>query len=134
MVERVWFRLLIRALGVLFLGLSLPTLISLASNIVSALMASNSSPFAGRDWTIYYIGTGLGYSLQAALGVYLLFFAEGLIRKCITDTLGRCPMCQYDLQGQKGDTCPECGTPFRTIVATSPTTKAPTVSANSGTT
>lgn len=114
MVERIWFRLLIRALGVLFIGLSVPAIVSLAGGLASSLTSTNAAALGSSEWTMYYVGTGLGYGLEAGFGIYLLFFGEGLIRKCIADTLGRCAVCQYDLHGQTGDTCPECGTPFRT--------------------
>jgi predicted amidophosphoribosyltransferase len=60
-------------------------------------------------WVWAYVARSLGTVAQLCGGIYLLFFGERLIRRCLQDTIGRCPLCQYDLKGRAGDCCPECG-------------------------
>lgn len=110
MVERAWFRLIVRALGILFLGLGTSELISFGHRLYMQVYyehaAGSTTPLL--PWVSYGIST----LVQPAIGVYLLFFAEGLIRLCLRDSLGRCAYCTFDLRGVKGDVCPECGSPL----------------------
>lgn len=127
MVHRSWFRLSIRAIGILLIGLSLPHVLLTIYDLVARSM--NEAYRSGQPyWYIYELVLILSYASQGIFGVYLLFFAEGLIRKCIADSLGRCAVCQFDLQRVSGNTCPSCGTPFR-AGASDPTTP-PTVGAS----
>lgn len=107
MVDNAWFRLMIRGIGVLLLGLSVPSLFSFVG-MIGSILGMDTGYRDYVSWT--YGGYILAGVAQIAFGIYLLFFAEGLIRRCLSDTIGRCPMCQYDLKGQRNGKCPECGT------------------------
>ncbi len=108
MVDFTWFRLMIRGIGVLLLGLALPEFITLAVWFLQrpAIQVGGFST-ASDLWS--YVPGLIGILLKIGIALYLLFFAEGLIRRCLSDTIGRCPLCQYDLKGRRSGICPECG-------------------------
>jgi len=129
MVDNAWFRLFLRGIGIFLIALAVPSVVQ--SILYAAQWATNAAmmggAYAGFWWTIG--GSLVGSMAQAAFGVYLLFFGEGLIRRCLADTIGRCPVCQYDLKGKRTGKCSECGTdldPFGSPATTSqvpPTTE-----------
>lgn len=110
MVERAWFRLLIRALGVLFVGLGVTGLVDFVYRVIYRI---SIQPQVRMDleW-VHWVAYGTSHLIQPAIGVYLLFFAEGLIRLCLRDAIGRCGYCQFDVSGVLADVCPECGSPL----------------------
>jgi hypothetical protein len=105
-----WFKLLLRAIGILLLGLSLPAVGSLVPYLTSQLDSNiygAPQPSSARMWAsvaVYVTGV-LG---QALLGLYLLTGAPHLMRYCVRQVYSRCPGCDYDLAGVQGG-CPECG-------------------------
>lgn len=111
MNDRSWFRLLIRAIGLIMLGLSVPRLVALGVSVINSLREYQGTLPSG--YLEGYALAGAESAVQAAFGVYLLFFADGLIRLCLRDVGARCDNCQYSLVGVPGDRCPECGAPIR---------------------
>jgi len=106
-----WFRLLLRATGVLLIGLSLPTLLSQMIQVVAMWWAPAAAPYTtpwayAVRYTIPYVA---GYLAQAAFGFYLLFGAERLIARCLRGVRGHCSNCGYDITAVTMDACPECG-------------------------
>jgi hypothetical protein len=118
MKHKTWFRLVIKAIGVLLVGLSVPNLISSIVAIIDAVIGAQS-------WTFYtpYSTTGvspgdlvmgavlqiLPASAQTCFGLYLLLGGKWLVNKCIPSNRPYCPECGYDLSNASGDKCPECG-------------------------
>lgn len=130
MVGNAWFRLIVRLVGVLLLGLAVPEVVQWVIYLGGMMFASDArTPSFGMDswyWLWSYLGGALATAIQAAFGIYLLFFGERLIRRCLQDTIGRCPLCQYDLKGRAGDRCPECGWALPGVAGTPATPPATT--------
>jgi hypothetical protein len=109
----VWVRMIFRAMGVLFIGMSLPQCFQFASQLVSY----STSPQMRASWPadfgqiLYTLGWGLGGYLQLGLGIYLLFYGKRLREWCMRDEEGHCPRCDYEL-GAGISICPECGLPL----------------------
>ncbi len=78
----VWFRLTVRALGLLFLGLGAPYLWYFVIYSVEASVAAGAQETGPSVhpvfWAPYYV-------VQPCLGVYLLFFGERLIQAYLRD-------------------------------------------------
>lgn len=106
MKHRGWFTLVIRAIGIFFLGSTLSHLVAFISSIVFAVMQSRATP--STEWLSWGVGQ-LGVLLQAGFGFYLLFGADRLVTYCLSSVQGLCPSCGYELQGVSQPRCPECG-------------------------
>jgi hypothetical protein len=120
MKHKTWFRLVLKAIGVLLIGLSItPLAQSLLSIIVYGSdlwtiwspYSMNTTP-ASRTaseilWGIAHMILPAG--LQLALGLYLLCRGKWLVDKCIPSNRAYCPDCGYDLSSSAGTNCPECG-------------------------
>jgi len=99
-----WFKLLVRGIGILLIGISVPYIGSQLS-----YLAYMFYPSAGdrQAWPLEVIS--LVFILaQLLFGIYLLAGAPRLVRYCIRQVGYRCPGCDYDTRGLKGK-CPECG-------------------------
>ena len=106
MSDFAWFKLLIRAIGVLLIGLSIPmVLYTIGFGIANQL--SNSMPLSAL--MIPWLPMLAGYGVQAGFGLYLLVGAEGLINRCIAGVRHNCAACGYNLEGITSAVCPECG-------------------------
>ncbi|CAG1003346.1 hypothetical protein PHYC_03059 [Phycisphaerales bacterium] len=111
MKDRSWFRLALRAIGLVMLGLSVPRLVALLASVVSTFVEYQGTWPPGYGMS--YLLAAAESLVQGGFGVYLLFFADGLIRLCLRDLGVRCDNCQYSLVGVAGDRCPECGCEFK---------------------
>jgi hypothetical protein len=110
--ELVWFKLLIRAIGVFFCAAALPDMFTAIARIVSLLQFRATAP--GRPmWEWSYALYATGAFTKLAIGLYLLNGGAWLIRRCMRDLEGHCLACGYALHSVAGDTCPECGVRFR---------------------
>jgi hypothetical protein len=49
----------------------------------------------------------------AAGGIWLLILDRSLLWWLVPTAGSKCPQCQYELKGIKGDKCPECGLTIR---------------------
>jgi hypothetical protein len=105
-----WFRLLLKAVGVLLLGLSIPKLLWTVGSLLVA--QTGVQPGAGGWPLAAWLPSITGYGSQAAIGLYLLFGAQRLIEYGLRGVRGRCAGCGYSLTGLTADLCPECGTPI----------------------
>lgn len=117
MSEFAWFKLLVRLVGLLLIGLSLPTVVwqigRLLASTIPASPTRTSTSFSYELWAgAPYL---LGYGVQLALGVYLLRGGDWVIRKILAEINGRCSVCGFDIQNTRGSTCPECNTPFKPL-------------------
>lgn len=105
MKEAAFFRLLVRGIGVYILAVSgLPSLVSLVQFVYAA-----QSPPEGPTPIGYMVIYSIWYLISPVIGVYLLFFADGLIRRCLLDAANRCSMCGRDGRGIADKKCPDCG-------------------------
>ena len=112
MTEFAWFKLLLRAIGVLLLGLGAPSLINQIAWIAISL-TSVPAPGMPRGYELPYLGALLGAGAQCGLGVYLLFGGNWFVNRCLAEIRGHCLNCGYSLEGVPGNRCPECGSPLR---------------------
>ncbi len=112
MKYKTWFRLVVRAIGLLLIGLSLPTACSLAVQLVQS-MAWSASTSPGSGLLVMYgglLGQIVGYGLEFGLGLYLFFGGAWVVNHCIPSNRPYCPECGYDTSSLvSGQRCPECG-------------------------
>ena len=111
MKYKTLFRLVMKVLGVVFIGLALPRLVG-GIGQVTAYVVSNPGFPGGRPpgWFWQVALTSLGHVLQLALGLYLFLGGRWIVDKAIPSNRPYCPECGYDLSTRTGDQCPECGT------------------------
>ena len=114
MTDYAWFKLLVRAIGLLLLAISVPQLLYWpVSKMVQWVNWNSLSPTSFHNELIYALPSLVGDGVQAAFGYYLLFRGEWIIGRIISEVAGRCPKCGYDIRGLQNDACPECNTPIR---------------------
>ncbi len=114
MSEFAWFKLLIRAVGVLLLGLAAPRLLQVLATVFFDVLGSTPTAQRGTwDPLLRNLPALIGYGLQTGIGFYLLAEGRMLIELCLRGISGRCTACGYDLATVAGTKCPECGNPFR---------------------
>lgn len=112
MADYSWFRLLVRALGLVFIGLALPSVIQTAFWVANAWQYQTRAGTGGVSvWSTVVQWTGVVVSvvIQLLFGLYLFFGGEWVIRRCLRDVYGRCAACGYEVAGHAGAVCPECG-------------------------
>jgi hypothetical protein len=114
MSDFAWFRLLVRGIGILLLGLSVPMFLwGVGSAFTDQLRDASSSSSRDALMTfLYRVPYLVGYGAQAAFGLYLLFGGQRLVELAIKGVRGRCGVCGYDLAAVTAPVCPECGTPI----------------------
>lgn len=113
MKHKTWFRLVIRAIGILLIGLSLPALCQGIGFIVYLFMESSGMPQSYTWIQTAYYGGGIA---QASLGIYLIFGGTWIVDTCIPSNRPYCPDCGYDLSHSVTSTmCPECGVSLPTL-------------------
>lgn len=115
MSEYAWFKLLVRAIGIILMALSVPMLIWWAAQMLVSLRGLNpatSSNALERNF-VQWLPSMLAYFCQAGAGAYLFFGGEALIRRVISEVDGRCAKCGFELGDLKRDACPECNSPLR---------------------
>jgi len=115
MSEFAWFKLLVRLVGLLLLGFSVPMLL----HVIGRLLASGI-PNSGMQTSMSLrielssnLPALIGDGAQAAFGAYLFFRGDWVIRRVLAEIHGRCAVCGFDLSAVKASSCPECNTPFR---------------------
>jgi hypothetical protein len=116
-----WFKLLVRAIGLLLLGLALPAILVNAGYIIWMKLDPTYSQVGGAQ-LLRYLPVILGYGAQCILGFYLMLGAEPIIARCLRGVRGRCATCGYDISSLAASPCPECGTPFTPLAPAGPNT------------
>lgn len=106
MSDPAWFKLLVRVVGLLLVGLAVPSLVDRVGTVVNEFTSPTPPTSLSVGWVVAWV---LGPALQCAFGVYLLAGGGALTRWCVGKAKGRCPSCDYDLRGITGGRCPECG-------------------------
>lgn len=111
MKHKTWFRLLIKAIGVVMVGLSLPLLFQLVVFVIFVQQTAQGGMPSGLGGAYWWLQVGhySGGLVQAAIGLYLLFGGEWLVNTCIPSNRPYCPECGYDLSQSSAERCPECG-------------------------
>lgn len=126
MSEFAWFKLLVRLVGLLLVGLSVPMLLWYIGRFLAASIPGSPGRTSGSfDFELYNTLPGvLSYGVQAGFGAYLFFRGEWVIQRVLAEIHGRCAACGFDLSGTRGGSCPECNTPIGRA-NTQPEAKAP---------
>ena len=114
MKHKTWFRLVLKAIGVLFCATSASFLIMSALIIATRnsrfqVLGAQRGTFTDfvREYATDPI-TFIGLSFLP-VGLYLFFGGEWIVNKAIPSNRPYCPSCGYDLSKRSGDNCPECG-------------------------
>ena len=108
---RMWFRLVIKAVGLLLLSQAVPGLVRVA---VIALDESMNYGYTGfwraQHWP-YALQPLSEQGVLIAFGLYLLFGGKWLLNRCVPiDKF--CSECGYNISKVKSGRCPECGASF----------------------
>ncbi len=113
MKHKTWFRLVLKAIGVLLIGFALPGVATLLSKAGYHTMYRD--PFAVRgvsapDWFYWqFLASHVRDLVQLGLGLYLLFGGRWIADLAIPSNRPYCPECGYDISEATGKCCPECG-------------------------
>lgn len=120
MKHKTWFRLVLKAIGVMLVAFAIP-------GIVSGLIMIIDASIRGEQWTLaspYSNVISGGYMsrvllvaavqsvpalTQLAIGLYLFFDGAWIINKAIPSNRPYCHDCGYDLSQSHNTRCPECG-------------------------
>jgi hypothetical protein len=109
MKHKTWFRLVLKAIGVLLVGLSLPDVFTTVLRVVYVTTDDQfSANLATPQWWTW--GSFAAPLLQFAFGLYLFFGGGWVVIKAIPSNRPYCPDCGYPLNNLSGpERCPECG-------------------------
>jgi hypothetical protein len=113
-----WFKILVRAIGILIVGESLFHLTTVVDYGLRAIQYPRGMGGPSSYWTPVAV-YGIGFLVQFLFGCYLISGAPKFVRYCIEQVEDRCIRCDYDIRGLTGQ-CPECGLPIPTVVANPP--------------
>jgi hypothetical protein len=118
MKHKTWFRLVLKAVGVLLVGLSLPAVLTGVIGVLELIreMLGVAPGDGALERLRYDWPWALGSCAQAAMGFYLVFGGTWLVDRCIPSNRPYCPECGYDTSGAAGSICPECGVQLPTGV------------------
>ena len=105
------FRLALRAIGVWVAVSSLPGLMVWGARVAWLASLGTGQPLTPLTQLGFETLNALQYACMLALGLYLFFGGEWIVRLAIPSNRPYCPDCGYDLAGlTRSDRCPECGT------------------------
>jgi hypothetical protein len=115
MSDFAWFKLMVRLVGILLIGLGLPMVLWHIGRLLAASVPSSPTHTSSSlQYELYSVGPGLlAYGSQLLMGLYLLLKGDWVIQKVLAQINGRCAVCGYDLSGIKGSSCPQCNIPFK---------------------
>ena len=108
MKHKTWFRLVLKAIGIVLIGLSLSQVAPLAIFAIT-LIAGYFGVFYDPNMFLYNWPYWLGGVLEFSLGLYLLCGGKWLLNRIIPSNRPYCPECGYDLSKNQSANCPECG-------------------------
>jgi hypothetical protein len=109
-----WFRLLLFALGLFFVGISISSVLHYVVWIVQQFVnySGSNMPRPGTDVVIAGVLSAIPYVLQCALGMYLMLGGGRLSKWILQRIQHNCMQCDYPLTGVTAPRCPECGLEF----------------------
>lgn len=98
-----WFRLALRAIGILVLALALPNVITWVGwSLEAAIWWKQAEPMQ-PGYIVRAFAGAAATTAQTLLGLYLLIGGEWLVRFCTSDLRAS------EVDGQGTVRCPECG-------------------------
>lgn len=108
-----WFRVLVRLLGLLLIGLGVAPMVSQFGTVGYVIMnwqqGSGSRLNENWLWIVVTLASVVAHTVQVVFGFYLLFSGRRLVAWCLRDVDTVCARCAYDLNGVCQGKCPECG-------------------------
>ena len=108
-------RLLVKLLGVYFLGLGVTSIWRGVIQFVEYFQQGLSS----MRWELW--GSLILYPIaDIGVGLYLFTGGKWVVDKLIPSNRPYCHECGYDLTGSVGNICVECGTPFKPVISPEP--------------
>lgn len=108
MKHKTWFRLVLKAIGVLLVGLSFPAFSQFLGYIFYMSDSTSGFPSDSAYWVVQLLYSG-GVLLQLGFGLYLFFGGAWIVNKAIPSNRAYCPECGYDLRNSPVGRCAECG-------------------------
>jgi hypothetical protein len=116
MKYKTLFRLVLKAIGVLLIGLGLPgfggSLASISYQLWSASQPGAAPLATSYWWSQFYLFAGP--LLQLIFGLYLLLGGKWILEKCIPSNKTYCSHCSYELSDASAQKCSECGAALAT--------------------
>ena len=111
MKHKTWFRLVLKAIGVLMLCLAVPDLLGHVSQVSYFTSYDNPYGTGGQlpDLLLWNLPEYVAVTIQTLAGIYLLLGGKWLVDKIIPSNRPYCMNCGYPLSGGHGAQCPECG-------------------------
>lgn len=117
MKHKTWFRLVLKAIGILLIALALPDLIyHLAGILRTYRLQGTWSGWPQLSMTETILWVCVSPVIQIGIGAYLLSGASLLADWIIPSNRPYCPDCGYDLSQSTSTTCAECGADVRGII------------------
>jgi len=109
MKHKTWFRLVVKAIGILLFCLGLAEFCGLALLLAGAVFTDSVQSVGLRD-LLYQFGYGFGRSVGGmVIGAFLLSSADVITDRVIPSNRPYCPACGYEIAGVTASDCPECG-------------------------
>lgn len=105
MKHKTWFRLVLKAIGVLTVGTAIPVLIWSGTEVALSVWGVGSGLGMGEMMISYFVGS----AAQVIFGLYLFFGGEWIVNMVIPSNRPYCPNCGYDVSRATSGRCPECG-------------------------
>jgi len=112
MKHKTWFRLVVKAIGILLIALGLPEAIMGTAEVIYAYRVQRNwstatAPMPVWEVVLWQIAPPV---LRVILGLYLLLGGEWLVNFVIPSNRRYCPDCGHDVSEPLGArTCAECG-------------------------
>lgn len=111
MKHKTWFRLALKLIGVLLIGLSIPDAWSVIYYTIRTSVEQggfgNMTPGFSPLFDMWI--PVIGVLLQLVFGLYLFFAGQRIVDIVIPSNRPYCPNCGYDLSKSGGEHCTECG-------------------------
>ena len=96
MKHKTWFRLVLKAIGIMLIGMSLSQVTSLVAFAIT-LLAVYFDIYLDTSMFLYNWPYWIGGALQFSLGLYLLLGGKWLLNRIIPSNRPYCPECGYEV-------------------------------------
>lgn len=109
MKHKTWFRLVVKAIGILVFCLGLAEFCGLVLHLAGVVF-TDAIPSVGLPDLLYQFGYAFGRAVGGmVIGAFLLSSADLVTDRIIPSNRPYCPACGYEIAGVKTGDCPECG-------------------------